>query len=79
MVRASSLYLDGRWFESIQAYQANIYSMLFIPFLLLFLSICFAIIGARKEMPLFKTFAGVLAIAAIGSSVVVFLALSVTG
>jgi hypothetical protein len=51
--------------------------MLFIPFLLLFLSVFFAIVGSRKDIDLFKTFAGVLAVAAVGASIVLFLALGV--
>jgi hypothetical protein len=77
LVRASSLYLDSRWFDSIQAYQETFLHMIFIPFLLLFLSVFFAIVANRKEVPLFRTLAGVLAIAAIGASIVVFLAMSV--
>ncbi len=51
--------------------------MYFIPFLLLALAAGFAIFASRHDMPLFKSFAWVLVIAAIGSCVVIFMALSV--
>ncbi|MFA5947143.1 MAG: hypothetical protein WC813_03920 [Patescibacteria group bacterium] len=51
--------------------------MIFVPFSLLFLAVFFAIVGSRRELPLFVTLAWVLAIAAIGSSIVVLLAMSV--
>jgi len=51
--------------------------MLFIPFLLLFLAVFFAIVGSQRDVPLFKTLAGVLTIAAIGSCIVIFIVLSV--
>ncbi|MFA5945637.1 MAG: hypothetical protein WC802_01865 [Patescibacteria group bacterium] len=50
--------------------------MIFIPFLTLFLAVFFAILGSRQENQLFKTFAVVLAISAIGASIVVYLAYS---
>ncbi len=50
--------------------------MVFIPFLILFLAIFFGIVGSRQENELFKSFAVVLAIAAIGASIVVYFTLS---
>gem|GEM_PF-4243952 len=73
LVRAPSLYLGGPWFEPRRIHQ-NI--MIFIPFLTLFLAVFFAILGSRQENQLFKTFAVVLAISAIGASIVVYLAYS---
>lgn len=50
--------------------------MMFIPVLLLFLAVCCGIVGYREDNDMFKNLAIIFVIAAIGATIVTFMALS---
>jgi|GEM_PF-4161899 len=52
--------------------------MMFLPAAILFLAICCGIFGYREDVDMFKKLAWIFVIAAIGTMIVLFLALSVS-
>ncbi len=74
LVRAPSLYLGGPWFEPRRTHQN--YSMMFVPFGILLVATGLYVVGKKHHHEMFINLAAVLAIAAIGTGIVTFLALS---
>lgn len=69
LVRAPSLYLGGRWFESNRAYQSI---MMYVSFLLFCVAAFFAFLGFKNGDRMSTNFALCLFMAAMGTAMVSF-------